>query len=130
MATEGLTIKKAYDRICLEDFHQACSGRVFGVWGRRGSIAVFMVRHYTACSPLFLLKSAEFLSQPARLKTTTLRYNKGLGRRDEKRWSLIFSSRALIRPSASVSRASNFGPFAMRSNRLLAKKKNKRLHAD
>ena len=35
----GLTIKKAYDRICLEDFRQACFGRVVGVWGRRGSIA-------------------------------------------------------------------------------------------
>ena len=72
-----------------------------------------MVRHYTACSPPFLLKSVEFLSQPARLQTTTLRYNKGLVRRDEKRRSLIFSSRALIRPRAWVSRASNFGPFAM-----------------
>ena len=58
-------------------------------------------------------KSVEFLSQPARLQTTTLRYNKGLVRRDEKRRSLIFSSRALIRPRAWVSRASNFGPFAM-----------------
>ena len=82
------TIKKAYDRICLEDFHQTCSGNVVGVWGRRGSIAFFMVRHYTACSPPFLLKSVEFLSQPARLQTTTLRCNKGLGRRDEKRRSL------------------------------------------
>ena len=35
----GLTIKKAYDRICLEDFRQTCFGRVVGVWGRRGSIA-------------------------------------------------------------------------------------------
>ena len=34
----GLTIKKAYDRICLEDFRQTCFGRVVGVWGRRGSI--------------------------------------------------------------------------------------------
>ena len=47
------------------------------------------------------------------LQTTTLRYNKGLVRRDEKRRSLIFSSRALINPRAWVSRASNFGPFAM-----------------
>ena len=35
----GLTIKKAYDRICLEDFRQTCFGRVVGVWGRRESIA-------------------------------------------------------------------------------------------
>ena len=34
----GLTIKKAYDRIYLEDFRQTCFGRVVGVWGRRGSI--------------------------------------------------------------------------------------------
>ena len=27
----GLTIKKAYDRICLEDFRQTCFGRVVGV---------------------------------------------------------------------------------------------------
>ena len=113
VATGGLTIKKFYDGICLEDFHQTCFGRVVLVWVRRGSIALFMVRHYTGCSPPFLLKSVEFLSQPARLQTTTLRYNKGLVRRDEKRRSLIFSSRALIRPRAWVSRASNFGPFAM-----------------
>ena len=78
VAMGGLTIKKAYDRICLEDFHQTCFGRVVGVWVRRGSIALFMVRHYTACSPPFLLKSVEFLSQPARLQTTTLRYNRDL----------------------------------------------------
>ena len=113
VATGGLTIKKVYDGICLEDFHQTCFGRVVLVWVRRGSIALFMVRHYTACSLPFLLKSVEFLSQPARLQTTTLRYNKELVRRDEKRRSLIFSSRALIRPRAWVSRASNFGPFAM-----------------
>ena len=35
----GVTIRKAYDRICLEDFRQTCFGRVVGVWGRRGSIA-------------------------------------------------------------------------------------------
>ena len=40
----GLTIKKAYDRICLEDFRQTCFGRVVGVWGRRGSIA-FLIFH-------------------------------------------------------------------------------------
>ena len=39
VAIGGLTIKKAYDRICLEDFRQTCFGRVVGVWGRRGSIA-------------------------------------------------------------------------------------------
>ena len=36
VAMGGLTIKKAYDRICLEDFRQTCFGRVVGVWGRRG----------------------------------------------------------------------------------------------
>ena len=113
MATGDLTIKKAYDTICLGRLHQTCFGRVVGVWGRRESIAFFMRRHYTACNPPFLLKSVEFLSQPARLQTTTLRYNKGLGRRDEKRRSLIFYSRALIRPRDWVSRASNSGPFAM-----------------
>ena len=35
----GLTIRKVYDRICLEDFRQTCFGRVVGVWGRRESIA-------------------------------------------------------------------------------------------
>ena len=35
----GLTIKKAYDSICLVDFRQTCFARVIGVWGRRGSIA-------------------------------------------------------------------------------------------
>ena len=35
----GLTIKKAYDRICLEDFRQTCFRSVVGVLGRRGSIA-------------------------------------------------------------------------------------------
>ena len=39
VAVEGLTIKKAYDRIRLEDFRQTCFGRVVGVWGRRESIA-------------------------------------------------------------------------------------------
>ena len=73
--------------------HQTCFGRVVGVWGRRESIAFFMLRHYTACNPPFLLKSVEFLSQPARLQTTTLRYNKGLGRRDEKRRSLILHAK-------------------------------------
>ena len=38
VAMGGLTIKKAYDRICLEDFRQTCLGRVVGVWERRGSI--------------------------------------------------------------------------------------------
>ena len=64
--------------------HQTCFGHVVGVWGRRESIAFFMLRLYTACNPPFLLKSVEFLSQPARLQTTTLRYNKGLRRRDDK----------------------------------------------
>ena len=36
--------------------------------------------YYTACSSPSLLKSVQFLSQPARLQTTTLRQNKGLGR--------------------------------------------------
>ena len=80
VATGDLTIKKAYDTICLGRLHQTCFGRVVGVWGRRESIAFFMRRHYTACNPPFLLKSVEFLSQPARLQTTTLRYNiKGIG---------------------------------------------------
>ena len=70
--------------------HQTCFGRVVGVWGRRESIAFFMLRHYTACNPPFLLKSVEFLSQPARLQTTTLRYNKGLRRRDEKDGLLFY----------------------------------------
>ncbi|CAH3185975.1 unnamed protein product, partial [Porites evermanni] len=39
VAMGGLTIKKAYDRICLEDFRRTCFGRVVGVWGRRGSIS-------------------------------------------------------------------------------------------
>ena len=38
VAMGGLTIKKAYDRICLEDFRQTCLGRVVGVYGRKGSI--------------------------------------------------------------------------------------------
>ena len=38
VAMGGLRVKKAYDRIRLEDFHQRCFGRVVGVWGRRGSI--------------------------------------------------------------------------------------------
>ena len=29
--TGGLTIKKAYDRTCLEDFRQTCFGSVVGV---------------------------------------------------------------------------------------------------
>ena len=60
---------------------------------RRESIAFFMLRLSTACNPPFLLKSVEFLSQTARLQTTTLRYNKGLGRRDEKRRSLILHAK-------------------------------------
>ena len=35
VAMGGLTIKKAYDRICLADFRQTCFGRVVGVWGRK-----------------------------------------------------------------------------------------------
>ena len=38
VAMGGLTIKKAHDRICLEDFRKTWFGRVVGVWGRRGSI--------------------------------------------------------------------------------------------
>ena len=38
VAMGGLTIRKVYDRIRLEDFRQTCFGRVVGVWGRRGSI--------------------------------------------------------------------------------------------
>ena len=95
VATGDLTIKKAYNTICLGRLHQTCFGRVVGVWGRRESIAFFMRRHYTACNPPFLLKSVEFLSQPARdckprLYVTIL---KGLGRRDEKRWSLILHAK-------------------------------------
>ena len=115
VATGGLKIKKGlWQELSWRLSPNVFAGRVVGIWGRRGSIAIFMVWHYTACSPPFLLKSVEFLSQPARLQTTTLRYNRRLGRRDEKRRSLIFfSSRALVRPRAWVSRASNFGPFAM-----------------
>ena len=38
VAMGGLTIKMAYDRICLEDLFQTCFGGVVGVWRRRGSI--------------------------------------------------------------------------------------------
>ena len=39
VAMGGLTIKKAYDSIRLEDFRQTCFGRVVRVWGMRGSLA-------------------------------------------------------------------------------------------
>ena len=39
VAMGGLTIKKPYDRIRLEDFRQTCFGRVVRVWGMRGSLA-------------------------------------------------------------------------------------------
>ena len=42
VAMGGLTIKKVYDRIRLEDFRQTCFGHVVGVWGRRG---YFMVQN-------------------------------------------------------------------------------------
>ena len=42
VAMGGLTIKKAYDRIRLEDFRQTCFGHVVGFGGRRGSIG-FMI---------------------------------------------------------------------------------------
>ena len=47
MATGGLTIKKVYDGICLEAFHQTCFGRVVRVWGRSGSIGflIYIVRN-------------------------------------------------------------------------------------
>ena len=47
----------------------------------------------TACSPPFLLKSVQLSSQPARLQTTRLCYNKGLGR-DVYRGSCAQGSRA------------------------------------
>ena len=39
VAMEGLTIKKAYDRIRLEDFRRTCFGHVVGVWGGEGPLA-------------------------------------------------------------------------------------------
>ena len=42
VAMGGLTVRKVYDRIRLEDFRQTCFVRVGGVWGRRG---YFMVQN-------------------------------------------------------------------------------------
>ena len=39
VAMGGLTIKKAYDRIRLEDFRRTCFGHVVGVWGGGGPLA-------------------------------------------------------------------------------------------
>ena len=50
VAMGGLTIKKPYDRIRLEDFRQTCFGRVVRVWGMRGSLAFwyFIVQNSTS----------------------------------------------------------------------------------
>ena len=47
------------------------------MWGGGGGKCL---SPYTACSPSFLSKSVELLSQPARLQTTTLCFNEALGR--------------------------------------------------
>ena len=52
MAMGGLTIKKAYDRVCLEDFQQTCSGRVVGGLGEEGVHCLFYG------STLYCLQSA------------------------------------------------------------------------
>ena len=76
-------------RFVLETSPNVFWARSWGL-GEEGVHCLFMLRHYTACNPPFLLKSVELLSQPARMQTTTLRYNKGLRRRDEKDGLLFY----------------------------------------
>ena len=84
---EACQSKRFMTRFVLR-LHQTCFGRVVGVWGRRGVHCLFYASTLHCLQSVFSLKIRRV--RIANHDFTTLRYNKGLGRRDEKDGLLFY----------------------------------------